>query len=51
MDECNSVEDIGEPQFGVDVVVFAQGEEGVAHGGALCGFVTSGEGVVCPTNG
>ena len=48
---ATAVEDIGEPQFRVDVVVFAQCEEGVEHGGALCCFVASGEEVVFATDG
>lgn len=47
----DTVEYIGKPHFGVDALVFAGGEEGVDHGGALGRLVRSGEEVVFASDG
>lgn len=47
----DTVEHIDEPFFGINVVMFASGEEGVDHGGSLRRFVAAYEEVVFSADG
>ena len=47
----DTVEHIGEPDFGIDAVVFAGSEEGVDHGGTLGRLVGACEEVIFASDG
>ena len=47
----DTVEHISEPDFGIDAVVFAGGEEGIDHSGALGGLVGACEEVIFASDG